>query len=344
MAAEVVFVDQTLHTAALGRASLQAALGELKKLGLTMMDVPWKLGALRILETQARRLRAVVPAAAEAVAQAAAYGFQEVCISCELRRGLPEELAGALRQAAGLGLRATLLVRDASSLPAEFWPQAVPRWRACGLAALAYGDEEALLQPLVVGRHLAVLQQCWPELTLEFHASNRRQLASANLLAAWRAGVVRLATSLGGHGGHAPWEEALLSLRQFAALPLVVPAQLAQRCQWVLQLLGEDVPRNKAVIGDWIFAHESGLHVAGVAKEGKNYEAFEPEMVGLKRQIILGKHSGTASLRAKFRELGLPLGGQPEVLLQKIRDLAVAHKRALSDAEIVALCREVTAS
>jgi len=66
--------------------------------------------------------------------------------------------------------------------------------------------------------------------------------------------------------------------------------------------LGIRVPRNKAVVGKNIFAHESGIHTAGVIKNPFTYEAYLPEVVGGKRQLLIGDSSGLEVLRHKVEE------------------------------------------
>jgi isopropylmalate/homocitrate/citramalate synthase len=66
--------------------------------------------------------------------------------------------------------------------------------------------------------------------------------------------------------------------------------------------LGIRVPRNKAVVGKNIFAHESGIHTAGVIKNPFTYEAYLPEIVGGKRQLLIGDSSGMEVLRHKVEE------------------------------------------
>lgn len=62
-------------------------------------------------------------------------------------------------------------------------------------------------------------------------------------------------------------------------------------------------PRNKAIVGDQVFAHESGIHVQGVMKLPLTYEPFPPELVGQERSIRIGKRSGRTSIRVKLEEL-----------------------------------------
>ena len=53
------------------------------------------------------------------------------------------------------------------------------------------------------------------------------------------------------------------------------------------------------------FAHESGIHQAGVLSEASTFEIMTPADVGLAdNDIVLGKHSGRHALRAKLAELG----------------------------------------
>jgi isopropylmalate/homocitrate/citramalate synthase len=66
--------------------------------------------------------------------------------------------------------------------------------------------------------------------------------------------------------------------------------------------LGIRVPRNKAVVGRNIFAHESGIHTAGVIKNPFTYEAYLPELVGGKRLLLIGDSSGMEVLRHKVEE------------------------------------------
>ena len=66
--------------------------------------------------------------------------------------------------------------------------------------------------------------------------------------------------------------------------------------------LGLRVPRNKAVVGKNIFAHESGIHAAGVLKNPFNYEPYPPELVGGKRLLLIGDSSGLEVIRYKVQE------------------------------------------
>jgi isopropylmalate/homocitrate/citramalate synthase len=66
--------------------------------------------------------------------------------------------------------------------------------------------------------------------------------------------------------------------------------------------MGLRVPRNKSVVGRNIFAHESGIHTAGVIKNPFTYEPYPPEIVGGKRILLIGDSSGLEVIRFKVEE------------------------------------------
>jgi len=63
------------------------------------------------------------------------------------------------------------------------------------------------------------------------------------------------------------------------------------------------VPRNKAIVGENVFAHESGIHTAGVIKSPFTYEPFPPELVGGKRKLMVGDSSGRELIKQKVEEI-----------------------------------------
>ncbi len=77
---------------------------------------------------------------------------------------------------------------------------------------------------------------------------------------------------------------------------------LVEFARYMEKEVGIRVPRNKAVVGRNIFAHESGIHTAGVIKNPFTYEPFPPELVGGKRELLIGDSSGTEVIRMKVED------------------------------------------
>lgn len=101
------------------------------------------------------------------------------------------------------------------------------------------------------------------------------------------------------------------------------------------------VPEWKAVVGEKVFSHESGLHADGVLKFPGNYEGFDPAEVGLSRHLVVGKHSGSHGLSARLLQLGLKLGKRElDSFMVQVRSVAQFNKRPLTDGELKRLYRD----
>ena len=111
--------------------------------------------------------------------------------------------------------------------------------------------------------------------------------------------------------------------------------------EYVSKASGRELPIWKAIVGTNMFAHESGIHADGAIKNPKNYEAFDPSVVGLERQIVIGKHSGKAAIVNKFKEYNIELTNEEaSFILEMVRSTSVRLKRSLFDKEIVGLYKE----
>ena len=102
------------------------------------------------------------------------------------------------------------------------------------------------------------------------------------------------------------------------------------------------VPEWKAVVGERVFAVESGLHADGVLKHPANYEGFDPGEVGLARQIVLGKHSGSHGLRHRLAALDIVLPVvEEQCFMTRVRCRSQELKRPLGDGDLLALLTEM---
>lgn len=72
---------------------------------------------------------------------------------------------------------------------------------------------------------------------------------------------------------------------------------------WMEEVLEEKISPMAPVVGRRIFYVESGVHVDGILKKPTNYEPYEPELVGLNREVVIGKHSGKNSISYKLEQL-----------------------------------------
>lgn len=163
------------------------------------------------------------------------------------------------------------------------------------------------------------------------HCHNDLGLAVANTLSGAEAGAFQLHTTVNGIGercGNAALEELLVSLRVQYGIEKYDVSKLMELSKLVEQYTEIPIPKTKAIVGANAFAHESGIHVAAVLEEPMTYELFAPEMVGAKREIIIGKHTGSKALKSVVQKMGYDLSHeQMRTLLDKVKKCSEAKKK-----------------
>jgi homocitrate synthase NifV len=178
---------------------------------------------------------------------------------------------------------------------------------------------------------------------LEFCPRNHFNCATA-LAAEWITSGAgsNVVTSFGGIGGFAPTEELIMILREYRLRGEdKIYTFFPEMARLFHRLTKKNVSLNKPIIGSRIFHVESGVHVDGILKQPKCYEPFAPEIVGQRRKIVLGKHSGTASIIAKLSELNINCAQEHiPFILEQIKNKAVAENGEVSDGDFARLLKE----
>jgi len=186
-------------------------------------------------------------------------------------------------------------------------------------------------------RHVAI--------PIQVHMHNDFGLATANTVASVRAGAKHVQVTVNGLGeraGIATLDEVVMCLRYRLGLEVSICTQaILPLCQYVARASGRPIPANKPITGDCIFDHESGVHVEGVLKDPALFEPFSPEIVGARRQIVIGKHSGTSALQHVLATQGVHVERKHlGPLLERVRLEAVRSKRTISPVQLVNLYHE----
>lgn len=228
---------------------------------------------------------------------------------------------------------------DASRADLSFLEEFALVAKEHGADRLRFCDTLGILDPFRTYQIVRYLKER-VNIDIEMHTHNDFGMATANALAGAKAGASYINTTvvgLGERAGNAALEEVVMAMKHIGRLDLGIKTEkLRELSEYVAQASGRTIPVWKAIVGVNVFAHESGIHADGVLKNPLNYEAFSPEEVGLQRQLVIGKHSGRASILAKFREYGIELSEEEaEAILRHVRATAVQLKRALFDKELV---------
>jgi homocitrate synthase NifV len=114
------------------------------------------------------------------------------------------------------------------------------------------------------------------------------------------------------------------------------PKALMDLSSLVARASGKAVAYNKSIVGSGVFTHESGIHTDGLMKYEALYECFSPSVLGRSNKIVLGKHSGTSSVREAYGKMGIPLSdAQAATVLKHVRDHAMTTKQAPTTSDLV---------
>jgi len=207
---------------------------------------------------------------------------------------------------------------DASRTELEFLAQVVEVAIAAGATTVNIPDTVGYTVPdefAELFRYLRKNVRGIEGVRLSVHCHDDLGMAVANSLTAVVAGARQIECTMNGIGeraGNCSLEEVVMALKTRAAFFNVATAvntsRLYPTSRLVSSITGMPIPRNKAVVGENAFAHESGIHQHGMLKHHSTYEILRPEDVGLARShLVLGKHSGRHAFRERVQALGFEL-------------------------------------
>jgi homocitrate synthase NifV len=257
------------------------------------------------------------------------------------RERVLESMVKATEYAKKHGLYISVNAEDASRSDEAFLIEFAKTAKAAGANRLRYCDTVGVLDPLSIYQRIKSLRE-QVDIDVEMHTHNDFGMATANALAGLQAGARFIGVTVNGLGeraGNAALEEVVMAIKYVLNKPTTCnTSRFKEACEYVSRASGRTVPIWKAVVGTNMFAHESGIHADGALKHPGTYEAFSPEEIGLERQIVIGKHSGTAAIRNKFKEYGFEVDDATvSYILGKVRSLSVDLKRTIFDKELIYL-------
>jgi len=242
---------------------------------------------------------------------------------------------------------------DATRSEKEFLVELISRVIEAGATVINIPDTVGYTTPdeyYQLFRYLIEKCQDADKVIFSAHCHNDLGMATANSLAAVRAGARQIECTINGIGeraGNTALEEVVMAIytrgEYFKVRTNIKTQEIIKTSMLVRTVTGMVVQPNKAIVGDNAFAHESGIHQDGVLKNPLTYEIMTPESVGLaSNKIVLGRHSGRHALKDKLIRLGYVLDEQQfEEVFYRFTELA-DKKKEVYDEDIVALVDDAT--
>jgi 2-isopropylmalate synthase len=182
---------------------------------------------------------------------------------------------------------------------------------------------------------------------VDVHAHDDFGLATANALAGFESGASQAQVSVNGIGeraGNAAYEEVVMAAHSLYGVDTGIDTtritELARKVEAASDI---PIPANKPVVGRNAFSHESGIHAAGVLENSDTFEpgVMTPQMVGATREFVLGKHTGTHSVRKRLEDAGYePTDAQVREVTRRVKDYG-AEKQRVTMSELERFADEV---
>lgn len=260
------------------------------------------------------------------------------------RKWVLENMIKSVEFAKKNGLYVSVNGEDSSRADKEFLIKFIEEAKKAGADRFRYCDTVGIKEPFSLKSDIEEIYKK-TNFDIEMHTHNDFGMATANAIAGVLGGANHVGVTVNGLGeraGNAALEEVVMALEYLYGYKIDVNKKMFREIsKYVAQASGRILPSWKAIVGESMFAHESGIHADGAIKDPKNYEAFDPDVVGLQRQIVIGKHSGKAGIINKFKEYNINLTDlQAKEILKLVRAASVRLKRTLFDKELVKLYKE----
>jgi len=194
-----------------------------------------------------------------------------------------------------------------------------------GISHFMLPDTLGVMSPDEVFASFSDMCQRYPELEFDFHPHNDYGLATANVMAAVKAGVNAIhctVNCLGERAGNASLAQVAVVLRDKMSMKLSIDeSHLVRISNMVENFSGKRVAANAPITGADVFTQTAGIHADGDQKGGLYKSKLVPERFSRIHSYALGKMSGKASLKKNLELLELDLSeeNQKKVLARIVK-------------------------
>jgi isopropylmalate/homocitrate/citramalate synthase len=254
-------------------------------------------------------------------------------------------IGDAVSFAAGAGITVAFFGVDSTRADPAFYDAAYATAVDAGAAEVVAVDTLGIASPDAVYTLVERTRKLvGDDVPIHFHGHNDFGLATANAVAALRAGARWIHGTLNGMGeraGNANLGEIALALRALYGVETGVDlARLRTLSDRVRELSGYALEPWKPLVGENLFRRESGA-VASQFHDPPSIEPYSSELVGAERGIVLGKKSGIDSIRIKAAELGLELSEDAQrAALAAVKRRGAEKRGLVTDEEFRELAAE----
>jgi 2-isopropylmalate synthase len=164
--------------------------------------------------------------------------------------------------------------------------------------------------------------------TIGIHTHNDCDCATANCLAAVRAGARHVQGTMNGLGercGNANLCTVIPNLAfklGFEVLSSEKIKTLTEVSRFIFEIENLTPIMNMPYVGESAFAHKAGLHVDALRKNKRTYEHIDPELVGNERRFLISELSGKSNILAELDKAKITQDRKlAEKILRRVQEL-----------------------
>jgi len=145
-------------------------------------------------------------------------------------------------------------------------------------------------------------------ISIGIHTHNDTDCATANCLAAVRAGVRHVQGTINGLGercGNANLCVVVPNLAFKMGFDILSPEKiktLTEVSRFIFEIGNLTPVMNMPYVGESAFAHKAGLHVDALRKSKRTYEHIAPELIGNERRFLISELSGKSNVLAELEK------------------------------------------
>lgn len=205
-----------------------------------------------------------------------------------------------------------------------------------GVSRYFLPDTLGVMSPDEVYVSISDMLSRYPDQTFDFHPHNDYGLATANVMAAVKAGISAVHCTincLGERAGNASLAEIAIVLKDKMGMQLSINEHhIFDLSKMVENFSGKRVSANTPIVGSDVFTQTAGVHADGDHKGGLYESALSPERFDRRRIYALGKMSGKASLLKNLEALDLSLSEEnQQKVLKRIVELGDSKQTITAD-------------
>ncbi len=236
--------------------------------------------------------------------------------------------------------------QDASRANREFLNEFISACLAEGVDRIRLADTVGILNPFSTAQLVSSVSEKFPFVDFEFHGHNDLGMATANSVAALLSGASSVSATVNGLGeraGNAFLEEIAAALKVSAGIDCGIHLSgMQELCRFVAEASSKPIYPSKPIVGDMICRHESGIHCNSLLKNELTYQPFLSSEIGRSTEMVLGRHSGSGTIRHLLEKQNLKMtDGQTALLTDQVKSLSFRKKRELRVDELISLANNL---